>query len=169
MDKKVIIGIVLFTVLIIGGAIVYGNNSPAKTTVEKTAGAKVQTFEQSFDFKDIKYSGGNVKHPFKIKNNGTKDLTIANMATSCMCTVVYLKTKTESPKFGMKGGHGSGEDGSNWTGTLRPGEEAEVIVEFDPTAHGPQGVGPISRIASFDTNDPDKPYVEFSFSGNVVK
>ncbi|OGH17666.1 MAG: hypothetical protein A3C22_02190 [Candidatus Levybacteria bacterium RIFCSPHIGHO2_02_FULL_37_10] len=166
MDKKFIIGIVLFTLLIIGGAIFYGNNSSSKAAVEKTSGAKIQTFEEDFDFKEIKYDGGNAKHPFKIKNVGTKDLTIANMVTSCMCTEVYLKTKTgESPKFGMKG-HATE---SKWTGSLRLGEEAEVVVDFDPTAHGPQGVGPISRIVSFETNDPDKPYVEFSFSGNVIK
>ncbi|MCL5019395.1 MAG: DUF1573 domain-containing protein [Patescibacteria group bacterium] len=166
MDKKIIIGIALFTLLVIGGAIVYGNSSPTKATVAKTAGAKIQTYEQSYDFKDIKYDSGHAKHGFKIKNTGTKDLTIANMATSCMCTEVYLKTKTgQGPEFGMKG-HAAE---SNWTGALKPGEEAEVVADFDPTAHGPQGVGPISRIVSFDTNDPDKPYVEFSFSGNVVK
>lgn len=166
MDKKFIIGIVLFTLLIIGGAIVYGNSSPTKATVEKTTGSKIQTFEESFDFKDVKYDGGNAKHAFKIKNIGTKDLTIANMATSCMCTKVYLQTKKEkSPEFGMKG-HASE---SNWTGIIKPGEEAQVFADFDPTAHGPQGVGPISRLVSFETNDPDKPYVEFSFSGNVIK
>ncbi|MDO8658079.1 MAG: DUF1573 domain-containing protein [Candidatus Levybacteria bacterium] len=177
MDKKIIIGVVLFTILILGGGILYSNSSPtkaksdlAKATVEKTAGAKIQIFEENFDFKDIKYDAGNAKHPFKIKNNGTKDLTIANMATSCMCTKVYLQTnKEKSPEFGMKGGHGSGEDGSSWTGVIKPGEEAQVFADYDPTAHGPQGVGPISRLVSFETNDPDKPYVEFTFSGNVIK
>lgn len=166
MDRKFIIGIAIFTVLILGGGIIYSNSSSSKATIEKTQGSKIQTFEQSFDFKDIKYDGGNVKHPFKIKNAGTKDLTIANMSTSCMCTEVMLKTKNqESPKFGMKGHSAE----SSWTGILKPGEEGEIVVIFDPTAHGPLGVGPISRIVSFETNDPDKPYVEFSFSGNVVK
>lgn len=137
-----------------------------KASVEKTTGAKVQTFESSFDFKDVKYSGGNVKHEFKIKNPGTSDLTIANMATSCMCTTVYLKVgDKKGPAFGMNG-HSSE---SGWTGVLKPGEEGQVVTVFDPTAHGPAGVGPISRIVSFETNDPDRPYVEFSFSGNVVK
>lgn len=166
MDKKFIIGIAIFTVLILGGGIIYSNSSPTKVTLGKTDEAKIQTLEQSFDFKDVKYDGGNVKHSFKIKNAGTKDLTIANMATSCMCTKVYLKTKTgQSPEFGMKGHTAE----SSWTGSIKPGEEAEVVADFDPTAHGPQGIGPISRIVSFETNDPDKPYIEFSFSGNVVK
>lgn len=166
MDKKFIIGIALFTIVILGGGIYYSTNSPSKAAVEKTNGAKIQIFEENFDFKDIKYDAGNAKHPFKIKNNGTKDLTIANMATSCMCTKVYLQTKKEkSPEFGMKG-HASE---SSWTGIIKSGEEAQIFADFDPTAHGPSGVGPVSRLVSFETNDPDKPYVEFSFKGTVVK
>lgn len=166
MDKKVIIIISSLTVLVLGGGVMLMGGQTQKASVEKTTGAKVQTFESSFDFKDVKYSGGNVKHEFKIKNPGTSDLTIANMATSCMCTTVYLKVgDKKGPAFGMNG-HSSE---SGWTGVLKPGEEGQVVTVFDPTAHGPAGVGPISRIVSFETNDPDRPYVEFSFSGNVVK
>lgn len=165
MDKKIIIGGILFTILIIGGGIYYSNNTQG-ATIEKTQGAKVQTFESSFDFKDIPYNGGLAEHPYKIKNTGSKDLTIANMSTSCMCTKVFLKTaKAEGPEFGMKGMSSA----SSWIGVLKPGEEGSVVAVFDPTAHGPQGVGPISRIVSFETNDPDHPYIEFSFSGTVVK
>lgn len=166
MNKKLIIGFVVFLALIIGGGVVFSGNQPTKADLEKTQGAKVQIQESSFDFKDVKYSGGNVKHGFKIKNMGTKDLTIANMATSCMCTTVSFQTeKVKSPEFGMKG-HSSE---SNWIGMLKPQEEAQIVANFDPTAHGPQGVGFISRVVSFETNDPDKPYIEFSFSGTVVK
>ncbi len=166
MDKKVIIIISLLTVLVLGGGVMIMGGQTQKASVEKTSGAKIQTFESSFDFKDVKYSEGNVKHEFKIKNNGTKDLTVANMATSCMCTKVYLQVgDNKSPEFGMKG-HSSS---SAWKGVLKAGEEGQIIAVFDPTAHGPAGVGPISRIVSFETNDPDKPYVEFAFSGNVVK
>lgn len=168
MDKKVIIGILIFTVLIIVGAVLFSQNSPSPSgaTLQKTAGAKIQTFESSFDFKDIKYSGGNVDHQFKIKNSGTSDLTIANMSTSCMCTQVFLqKGESVSPRFGMKGHASEGA----WKGVVKPGEEALIVAVFDPTAHGPQGVGPVSRLVSFETNDPDHPYVEFAFNGVVVK
>ncbi|MDO8621100.1 MAG: DUF1573 domain-containing protein [Candidatus Levybacteria bacterium] len=166
MDKKAIIGILVFTALIIVGAILFSNNSPSKTSLQKTTGASIQTFETSFDFKNVPYSGGNVEHPFKIKNFGTADLTIANMSTSCMCTQVFLqKGSVMSPRFGMTGHASEGA----WKGVLKPGEEASIVAVFDPTAHGPSGVGPISRLVSFETNDPDHPYVEFSFSGVVVK
>lgn len=166
MDKKVIIIISFFTLLVLGGGVVLVGGQGQNASIEKTSGAKIQTFENSFDFKDVKYSGGNVKHDFKIKNQGTSDLVIANMATSCMCTKVYLQVgSNKGPEFGMKGHSAS----SDWKGVLKPGEEGQVVTVFDPTAHGPAGIGPISRIVSFETNDPDKPYVEFSFSGNVVK
>ncbi|MEK7451127.1 MAG: DUF1573 domain-containing protein [Patescibacteria group bacterium] len=166
MDRKVVIGILIFTVLIIVGAILFSQNSPSKSSLQKTAGASIQTFETSFNFKDIQYGGGKAERSFKIKNIGDKELTIANLSTSCMCTVVYLKKGNEKgPEFGMKGM----ANASSWTGVLKPNEEGQVIAVFDPAFHGPSGVGPISRLVSFETNDPDHPYVEFSFSGVVVK
>lgn len=165
MDKKVIIGILVFIAVIIGGAILY-SNSTSKAAIEKTAGAKVATFESSFDFKNIPYSGGNVSHEFKIKNNGSKDLIIANLATSCMCTKVYFEARNiKGPEFAMKGMSGE----SSWKGTLKSNETGVIVAIFDPTAHGPSGIGSISRIVSFETNDPDHPYVEFAFSGVVIK
>ncbi len=168
-NKRVLIGIIAAAAIVLFGGVVLLSNSsagPAKGNLEKVAGAKVESVETNFDFKDIPYSGGNAVHEFKIKNTGDKDLKVGNMATSCMCTKVYLKTELgNGPEFGMKG-HSSSSD---WTGTLSPGKEGSIVAVFDPTAHGPQGVGPMSRFISFETNDPDHPYVEFSFSGNVVK
>ncbi len=166
MDKKVLLVVSLLTAVVLFGGVYLFSNSGNRASVEETTGAQVQTFQKDFDFKDIKYDGGKVSHAFSIKNNGYKDLTIANLSTSCMCTQVYLKRGEEkSPMFGMKG-HAAASD---WKGTLKPKEEAEVVAVFDPTAHGPQGVGPISRLVSFETNDPENPYVEFAFSGVVVK
>ncbi|MBI2190325.1 MAG: DUF1573 domain-containing protein, partial [Candidatus Levybacteria bacterium] len=115
----------------------------------------------------ISYSGGNVKHSFPVKNVGKSEMKIFNMKTSCMCTTAYLKTNKETgPSFGMPG-HAS--PNSSWVGTLRPGEEGSIVVVFDPTAHGPEGIGPLSRLISFETNDPNSSYVEFSIQGVVVK
>lgn len=168
-NKGILIGIIAATVLIlVGSAVLLGQSSSgnAKAVLGKIAGAKVESLETSFDFKDIPYSGGNVQHEYKIKNVGEKSLEIANLATSCMCTKVFFQKGAEkSPEFGMKGHTAS----SNWKGSLAPGEEGLVIAVFDPTAHGPQGVGPISRLVSLGTNDPDRPYLEFSFNGKVVK
>ncbi|KKS65550.1 MAG: hypothetical protein UV33_C0001G0028 [Candidatus Daviesbacteria bacterium GW2011_GWA1_42_6] len=169
MNTKVIIGIIVATAIVLVGAVVLlGNSTPgsSKAVLGKTAGAKIEAPETNFDFKDIPYPGGNAIHEFKVKNTGDKELVIANLATSCMCTKVYLQTESgKGPEFGMKGHTAS----SDWTGAIAPGKEGQVVAVYDPTAHGPQGVGPISRIVSFETNDPGRPYMEFTFSGNVVK
>lgn len=164
--NKVIIAVIALTILILGGAVFFLGKSPSKATLEKTIGAKVETSETSFDFKDIPYSGGDAIHEFKIKNIGDKNLEIGNLATSCACSKTYFKgPKGEGPKFGMKGM----TPVSDWKGALLPGEEGVIVTDFNPTYHGPQGVGPISRLVSFETNDPDHPSVEFAFSGNVIK
>lgn len=168
MDKKIVIGIIVATIVILGGAITLLSNSPSnsKAALEKTSGAKIEVLESSFDFKDIPYSGGKAIHEFKIKSSGDQPLEIANLATSCMCTEVYLKTpQEEGPKSGMKGM----STPTTWIGTLQGGEEGLVVAVFDPSYHGPSGVGPVSRMVSFETNDPNKPYIELSFTGNVVK
>lgn len=169
MDKKFLALIIVLSVGIIGIAIlVLGSSSTTttKATVSKTAGAKIVVDHSSKKVGNIPYSGGNLIHVFPIKNAGSKDLEIANIATSCMCTKAYLKQgDNKSEGFGMKGMSVP----SDWKGILKPGESAEVIAAFDPAYHGPQGVGSVSRSVSFETNDPNNPYVELSFEGVVIK
>ena len=169
MDKKFIIFIIILTLGIIGLAIFvsgFSSTTTTKATVSKTAGAKISVDHSSKKVGNIPYGGGNLIHVFPIKNAGTKDLEIANIATSCMCTKAYLKQgDNKSEGFGMKGMSSP----SNWKGIIKPGETAEIIADFDPTYHGTQGTGPVSRMVSFETNDPDNPYVEVSFEGEVIK
>lgn len=166
MNKTVIAIITAAALLLVGAVFFLSSTSSNKASLEKTVGAKVEILEESFDFKDIPYGGGNAVHEFKVKNTGDKELQVANLATSCACSKAYFKSaKGESPKFSMKGMSAP----SAWTGVLSPGEEGLMVAVFDPTYHGPQGVGPIARVISFETNDPDRPYVELAFSGNVVK
>ena len=169
MDKKFIAVITVLTLGIIGIAILVSGSSSTtttKATVSKTAGAKISVDHSSKKVGNIPYSGGNLIHVFPIKNAGTKDLEIANIATSCMCTKAYLKQgESKSEGFGMKGMSAP----SNWKGIIKPGETAEIIADFDPAYHGPQGAGLFSRAVSFETNDPDNPYVEVSFEGEVAK
>ena len=169
MDKKFIIFIIILTLGIIGLAIFvsgFSSTTTTKATVSKTAGAKISVDHSSKKVGNIPYGGGNLIHVFPIKNAGTKDLEIANIATSCMCTKAYLKQgDNKSEGFGMKGMSAP----SNWKGIIKPGETAEIIADFDPAYHGPQGTGPVTRIVSFETNDPDNPYVEVSLEGDVVK
>lgn len=164
---KILIAVAIFSILLVGGAaILLSGSSSNKAQVDKVIGVKMEMMESSFDWGEINYDGGLVTHNFKIKNSGEKDLEIANMVTSCMCTQAYFKGPMgESPKFGMKGM----SKPSSYKGILAPGEEGEIIVEFDPAYHGPTGVGKMERIISWETNDPQKPYGEVTLYGNVVK
>lgn len=166
MDKKFLIGIIIFTVAVIGVGIFLTSGTPSKAVLEKTGGTKIETPETKYDFGTIKLNGGNVQHAFAIKNTGKEDLRIANLSSSCHCTKVHFEKKGQKgPAFGMKGAGGD----SDWVGILKPNEEGKLITVFDPAFHGPQGIGSISRIVSAETNDPDSPYVEFNFSANVIK
>ena len=167
-EKKFFIFIVIFFFAVIGGALFLVNPSSTNTkaVVSKVAGAKLSVDHNFKTVGDIGYSKGILYHSFPIKNIGNKDLEIANMASSCMCTKVFLKVNGKNgPEFGMKGMSAP----SDWKGILKPGEKGEIIAAFDPAYHGPQGVGKVSRTASFETNDPSNPYVELSFEGTVTK
>ncbi len=164
--KKFIIGIILFTVLIIGSGAVLLSRTSAKANLEKEKGVKLEIDHDQYNFGTVKLTLGIVEHHYPIKNIGQKDLKIANMASSCACTKVYFKSgDQQSPKAGMKGMTKS----TNWVGILKPGENGELVMEFNPNFHGFQGAGKITRSLSFETNDSDHPYVEFNMSGEVIK
>lgn len=96
--------------------------------------------ELSYDWGDISIDDGDVKHGFHFKNDSNEDLVLTGAVTSCMCTSSYIELPdgSMSPTFGMHGNE-------PWTYTVKPGEEFEVEVAFDPMAHGPDAVGVISR------------------------
>lgn len=167
MDKKFLVLIVVITIAIFGFAIfISGSSSSNKAELLKTTGAKISVDHTSKRVGEIGYSKGILYHSFPVKNIGNKDLDIANIATSCMCTQAYLKVNGKNgPGFGMKGMSAS----SSWVGKLKPGEGGEIIAAFDPAYHGPQGIGEVSRIVSFETNDLLNPYIELSFDGEVIK
>jgi len=116
----------------------------------------------AFDWGDINIEGGNVDKTFKFKNEGDKDLIIKSAGTSCMCTTAEVKLPdgTLSPKFGM-------HEKIIWGGIVKPGEEFEVKVVFDPLAHGPQGVGPIQRTVFIETSsEPNGNYAQAQGGGH---
>jgi len=135
-----------------------GNNPEAVSA----GGGILSAQEQSFDFGSISMAKGKVSHSFKIKNTGTGPMTINKIYTSCMCTVASLmKDGDEIGPFGMQGMGVT----PNIKEKLEQGQEAEILVVFDPAAHGPAGVGKISR-AVFVENSGGK--LEFYFDANVT-
>lgn len=161
-DKKVIIGIVLLTVLVLGGGVFLLDKSNSSAVVS-SQNAKAYITQKTYDWGKILYDKGNVAKTFKIKNVGTDTLKLNNVKTSCACTKVQVAIgKDKSPYFGM-------HSVSSWVGEVLPGDEANIEVIFDPQFHGPSGVGPMSRIISVETNDANNKTIEFTLTGNVVK
>lgn len=106
------------------------------------------------DLGTIDYRQGIVTTQFTIENKGGSDLVITEMETSCGCTAASLIVNgVEGPRFGMRG-HGDWPTG--WSATLKPGEQAQLKVTYDPNAHGIY-VGSFDRIVLIRSNDPQWP------------
>ncbi len=163
-DKKLIIGFIVLTILILGGGIfVLSSTSATPAKITASQNAKVEVPQKTFDWGNIPYSGGNATKTFTLKNVGTDVLKLSGIKTSCVCTKAQISVDGKtSPYFSM---HST----SSWVGEVAPGKEAELLVIFDPAFHGPTGVGPIERLISVETNDSQNPSLEFSLKGVVVK
>ncbi len=164
MNKKIIVSIFVGTVVIIGGLIWLGQpvasqNSSPTNSVESL----LKSNENNFDFGTISMAKGNVSHVFTVANTGTEPIVVKKLYTSCMCTTATLTNdgKTVGP-FGMPG-HASIP---SIDVTIAPGATAQVNAVFDPAAHGPAGIGTISRVVVLE-NSAGKP-VEIGFSANVT-
>lgn len=158
-----LIGIVVVTVLILGGAVYFGTKMGTTTQVSADTQVETQIGETKYDWGTIDINGGIVSKSFTIENSGTTPLKLYDVKTSCMCTTAQLKTASNSSKkFGM-------HEKNSSVFEVAPGESAEVLVEFDPLFHGPSGVGPISRTITMNTNDANRPTLSFQLSANVVK
>lgn len=162
-DKKIIIGFVVLTFLILGGGVYFLSVAINPAVVTSSQNAKASVAQKTYDWGQIDYNGGNVSKTFVIKNSGSDVLRLTNVKTSCTCTKAQIVIDNQSsPYFSM---HGT----SSWTGEVSPGKEAVLAVIFDPAFHGPSGVGPIERLVSIETNDANNPRLEFSLKGVVVK
>ncbi len=136
----------LFSLSIIGvflAILVFAARAPKDTQadVNKTAGPLAAT-EATYDFGTVSMAAGNVSHRFVVRNSGTGPVTVRRITTSCMCTTATLENGGErSGPFGMQG-HDALPDISQ---VIAPEQQAFLDVVFDPAAHGPSGVGRISR------------------------
>lgn len=162
-NKKIIIGFIILTVLILGGGVYILSSTNSSTKVSSSQNAKIEVDAKTFDWGNIPYGGGTVSKNFILKNTGSDILKLTNIKTSCMCTNAYLEIDGKlSPAFGM-------HESASYIGEVLPGKQANLKVVFDPAFHGPSGVGPIERLVSIQTNDINNPALEFSLKGVVVK
>lgn len=162
-EKKLLIAIIIGTLLILGGGVMVLSSQSASSKVVSSQNVKAEAAEKKFDWGQIDYNGPKATKSFKIKNSGSEILKLTNIKTSCSCTSAQIIIDgNQSPLFSM-------HSVSSWVGEVQSGKEAELVVVFDQSFHGPSGVGPIERIISVETNDAKNPKIEFNLTGNVVK
>lgn len=159
-----IIWSLVIIVLIVGGLILISRSkSGDDSSVVQFSNGVISAEETAFDFGTISMAKGKVSHSFKIKNTGSESLTISKIYTSCMCTeATFIKGDIRKGPFGMPGHSYIPKINQ----TLVPGEEAEVLVAFDPAAHGPAGLGKTERIVTLENNGQSK--LELSIRANVA-
>ncbi len=160
IEKKIAASLIL--IIIFGGVFLFSRNksSPSENNF---LNIKAEVDQKNFDWGDIPLNGGNVTKIFTIKNVGSDILKISNIKTSCTCTQAQIVIDGQkSPDFSM-------HSASAWVGEMAPGKQAQLAIFFDPAFHGPTGVGPIERLVSLETNDPNNSRLEFSLTANVSK
>ena len=151
--KNIIIS-VLVVVLMLGATILFvrsKNDKKSRNQNDSALNAQ-QPFsveESSYDFGTISMAAGNASHTFKLKNSGAQKIKINKIYTSCMCTNASLINGNK--KFGPYGmpGHSFVPAVNE---SVEPGAEINIEVVFDPTAHGPAGVGPVDRVVYIETS-----------------
>jgi len=80
-----------------------------------------------------------------VVNQGSRDLVIEAVSTSCGCTSARVIPTT-----------------------LGPGESGSLQVTFDSGAHGPEELGPVLKQVFIASNDPDQPELEFRLTADIL-
>lgn len=157
--------IVIIAIVAFGGLIWLGrpDASQSPSTAQAQTGALTVVGESTYDFGSISMKNGRVNRMFEIVNDSSAPVTLQKIYTSCMCTTATLSFGGKSwGPVGMPG-HGGVPPVNE---SLSPGEKATILVEFDPNAHGPAGVGRIAREIIIE-NDAGAP-MRLSFSAMVT-
>lgn len=164
-DKKYLIIILGITVLLFGGFIAFASaNKNTQPTVLGQANL-IEANPSFYELGQVPLNGGVVTKEYEIKNTHSEEIILKKIATSCMCTRAKVVSEgQETEFFGME--H-PGDRNKTISFLLAAGESAKVLVEFDPAAHGPQGVGPFDREVWLTFTDPVG-VKSLKFSGTVV-
>jgi len=152
LNKFILIGVALVIVLVLGYLLGAAGNNPSDKKENKLPG-KLSVTEDYYDFGVVGLD--KVSHTYTIKNIGQGPLNIAKVSTSCGCTTAQIKVgESVSRSFGMDHGNLPRADIE-----LMPGQEAEVIVTYNPLAHGLKNArGSFRRAVYIRTENPRGEY-----------
>lgn len=163
---KPIIGIILFSIVFIGGTyfvLSSGDKPQVPITVYSPQDKNkpvVEALETSYDMGRIKISDIKDKE-FTVKNIGKKPLLLSEISSSCGYTsaqIVYKETLSKT--FSM-------HSQSDYVAQIEPNTSAVVKVVYMPFAMPVYGV--VQRQVFMSTNDPNRPKLEFNIKANVQK
>ncbi len=120
MTKKNILLItgIIILLIVLAGIISKNQRAPVETVEENEVvpeflhGPHLILDPEEYDFGKIRQSGGAVSKTFTVLNNGSEDVTVDEVLTSCSCTTAEIDKKF-----------------------LRPKESGILTVVFDPNYH----------------------------------
>ena len=104
-DTKILIGILVFSfLLIVGFAVWQGGKGETNSEV---LGAEIEDLvvkPPSYDVGTVQMKAGNVVKTYEVKNTSSATMKPQRIATSCMCTKAKIKIgDKETREFGMEG------------------------------------------------------------------
>lgn len=98
----------------------------------------------NLDLGDV-VNGEIVNREVTVRNDGTKELVVETVSTSCGCTQATLDPMT-----------------------IPPGESATLFIEFDSGAHGSELTGALIRQVFVVSNDPEQAEAVVELAANVL-
>lgn len=112
----------------------------ARTITTTQHAPKAVTTSTMFSFGDV-YRGEIISQIFTIKNDGDAELKLLDFKGGCGCEV------------------------TSWDRSILPGKEGKAVLEVQTVSQS----GEISKTATLQTNDPERPSIIFTLSANVLE
>ncbi len=164
-DTKFILGAFIFTLLVVIGLAFLVSSKEKKTgTLSEVKAEGIALTPLNYELGEVPIKGGIVTKEYEVKNETGGDIELLKIATSCMCTTASAKVgEDETRFFGMEM---VGDKNPLLSLKLKNGGTAKISVQFDPAAHGPEGVGPFERVVWLYFDNGVK---ELTFNGTVIK
>lgn len=130
--------------------------------------SKIEIVKNDINLWEIPMDEWKINIPFEFINTWDQDIILWNAETSCMCTEWYITD--------INGWNKSSIIKMSWHGwinilnrVIKPKEKIILNAVFDPNAHWPDAIWPISRNVYIDTNSSIISKLDFRFLWNVVK
>lgn len=108
---------------------------------KKLEKSKIVFDKKIYDFGKI-YVGEIVKYGFKFKNQGSGELIINSVKSSCGCTAALVSKSN-----------------------ILKGEDGEVQIKFNPGRY----VGKVTKSVTVNSNDPENPAYKLTITGEIIE